>query len=336
MPFEAFLGRRPWWGGDLQTLRNHILAPHVEFAGEVEPITFCLTDGSSDRLTGSLHRPDNPSIGAPLIVIIHGLTGCEDSTYVRESARFHLQRGRPVLRLNLRGAGHWPRFPTAIITPAQEPTSSTSSISLHSAPALTGNGIVAVGYSLGGNILLNILSAEDRPERLSAIVTVSAPIDPAIACRRIMAARNVLYHHWLLKRMQQDVLCLPSLSEAERSRISSAKSVYEFDDRYVAPRNGFAGADDYYERTAGRRLLNRAWLPILMLHARDDPWIPVSMYLDARNRRLPNIDMRLASGGGHVGFHQHGHHDTWHDRQVDCFVERLCHRSAGEPIPVAQ
>jgi predicted alpha/beta-fold hydrolase len=56
-------------------------------------------------LLASLDRPASPRAGTPLVVLIHGLTGSEDSLYVFTMTRLMLDRGSRVLRLNLRGAG---------------------------------------------------------------------------------------------------------------------------------------------------------------------------------------------------------------------------------------
>ena len=47
----------------------------------------------------------------------------------------------------------------------------------------------------------------------------------------------------------------PELGPVDLSRI---RSVYEFDDRYTAPRNGFASADDYYARSSALPLIPRS------------------------------------------------------------------------------
>src|SRR5204862_242566 len=56
-------------------------------------------------LLGMLDRPEVPMAGRPLVVLIHGLTGCEDSVYILGAARHLLNLGYTVLRLNVRGAG---------------------------------------------------------------------------------------------------------------------------------------------------------------------------------------------------------------------------------------
>jgi predicted alpha/beta-fold hydrolase len=275
-----------------------------------------------------LDRPMTLVPSAPLIVLIHGLTGCEDSTYVRRAAHFHLLRGRTVLRLNLRGAG---------------PSRGLAKGNYHagSAPDVqdviegfgndqTRDGVFFVGFSLGGNILLNLLAALPVGHRVIGAATVSAPIEPLEACRRIMAPRNALYHRWLLRRMKQDVLASGGLSAGEREAVERAKSVFEFDDNFVAPRNGFRDAIDYYERTAGAWRLPDIAVPTLLLHACNDPWIPVRPYIERATKTSKSISILVARSGGHVGFHERGYADTWHDRMIDRF---LAQRIASASTP---
>ena len=100
----GFRERWPWRGGDLQTVRNILTPPRVRLDDvATRTLTFPMDDGTGDILNGELHEPEET--GRPLVVLIHGLTGCFDSEYIRVSARFWLGRGHPVLRVNLRAAG---------------------------------------------------------------------------------------------------------------------------------------------------------------------------------------------------------------------------------------
>ena len=313
----TFRARAPWWGGDLQTLRNIFVPGRNTLPAASKRIYLELADGSGDRLAAMLDTPAEPA-NAPLIVLIHGLAGSEASAYLRASAAFHLRRGRRVLRLNLRGAG--PSRATCI-----GHYHAGCGEDLHHALAalpkdLIAHGLFVIGYSLGGNALINLLASHDLPIRGAA--TVSAPIEPAQAAQRFMEPRNAPYHYWLLRQMKRESVAPGALvSERERAAIKSARTIYAFDDGFVAPRNGFAGADDYYVRTAGARMAGDIKVPTLMIHARDDPWIPPGPY-DALMRRAPaNIRIVLTDGGGHVGFHGQGHAETWHDRLIYEFME---------------
>ncbi len=319
--FAAFRDRAPWWGGDLQTLRNFCFVTDPQLDSRTSVLEFRASDGSGDRLLGSLEEPPSPCPASPLILLIHGLTGCEDSHYMRESARFHLTRGRTVLRLNLRGAGPARQVANGYYHAGRAEDVRDVLAGLDG--DLTRTGVFAIGFSLGGNILLNLLGRLRVGRPLIGGATVSAPIEPGEACRQIMAPRNALYHRFLLVRMKRDVLAAPALSAEERQAVDSAGSVFAFDDVWVAPRNGFEDAGDYYRRTAGAQFVGAVRVPTLMLHASNDPWIPAAPYLRLKAHDLPNVEIRIARSGGHLGFHERGHAETWHDRTIESFIRRV-------------
>ena len=62
------------------------------------------------------------------------------------------------------------------------------------------------------------------------------------------------------------------------------------------------------------RFLDAVRAPILLIHAHDDPWVPVAPYLDHDWSRNPALRVLLPRRGGHVGFHARGHDASWHDR----------------------
>jgi predicted alpha/beta-fold hydrolase len=107
--FPRFLARPPWWGGDLQTLRNSLRRTAVDLSTfQQERLEFPMNDGSGDTLLSMLNWPETIATdGArrPLAILIHGLTGDESSNYMLATTEHLLRLGHPVMRLNLRGAG---------------------------------------------------------------------------------------------------------------------------------------------------------------------------------------------------------------------------------------
>ena len=317
----AFRSRAPWWGGDLQTLRNMLVPPRGALPGTSERMYFPLSDGSGDRLAAMLDWPDSP-VESPLVVLIHGLTGCENSAYIRASAAFHLKRGRRVLRLNLRGAGPSREFCSGYYHAGCATDIRDALAVLDS--KLSASGLFLIGFSLGGNVLINLLAGNADELPICGAATVSAPIEPAQAAERLMAPHNALYHYWLLRAMKRESTAPGArLSEAERAAIIQARTIRDYDDVFIAPRFGFTGASDYYARTAGAGLVADVRLPLLMIHARNDPWIPAEPYAALEGVCPENVQLFLLPGGGHVGFHSTGHAETWHDRCVDAILGSL-------------
>ena len=158
--------------------------------------------------------------------------------------------------------------------------------------------------SLGGSILLNHLAATGDDAGLVAAATISAPIDLAGAAERLIQPRNWLYHRRLLAAMKAGAAAgAAAVSPAERAALENARNVVEYDDRFIAPRFGFAGAAGYYAACSANRQLDRITRPCLLVHAADDPWIPARAYRAVAWPSLPAARHLMAAGGGHVGFH---------------------------------
>jgi predicted alpha/beta-fold hydrolase len=154
--------------------------------------------------------------------------------------------------------------------------------------------------------------------------SVSAPIDLKATQLRFMKRRNRRYHDYLLARMKEEISAPGSaLPDEERAMLPGISTVFSFDDRLVAPANGFAGADDYYARCAARGFMKDIKVPTLVIHARNDPWIPADAYLSFDWPANPKLVPLLPRGGGHVGFHGLGSPVPWHDRCIAEFLRRL-------------
>lgn len=313
-PLPPFRPRFPWITGDLQTLRNNLVggAPRLPAGTR---LILPLNDGTGDALTGALHRPAADT-GKPLVVLVHGLTGDEDSINIVTSAAWHLARGFPVLRLNLRGAG-----PSLALSQKRYHAGASADVraALASLPAEAArHGLLIAGTSLGGNVVLKLL-AEGCPGVIAG-VAVSAPIDLKASQRRIMERRNAIYHRHLLAAMKADAArAQGEFAALYRANAARIRTIYDFDDLVVAPSHGFHGADDYYRRSSSAPLLNDITIPTLLIHAADDPWIPAAIY---RARTWPATGPALAMpGGGHVGFHGADHPVPWHNHAISVFFD---------------
>ncbi len=321
LDLPPFRPRFPWWGGDLQTMANRLRGAAVDLAPHTsERLRFPLTDGTGDTLLATLHRPAVPRAGAMLVLLIHGLTGSEDSSYILSQARLLLDRGHRVLRLNLRGAG-----PSRALCGGHYYAGRSQDLRalLSLLPAdLTHDGLAAVGYSLGGAMLLKYLGEEGASSPLKAAVSVCAPIDLAVTCRNMMRARNRLYHHHLLSQMKLEATGQGAmLSAVERTAIGNSRTVWEYDDVFIAPHYGFGNAENYYESCKPLRFMADIRVLTLMLAAGDDPWIPAALYRGydwAANKALVPL---LPESGGHVGFHGVGSDQPWSDIVIARFLE---------------
>ena len=169
---------------------------------------------------------------------------------------------------------------------------------------LTRNGIVIIGFSLGANVALKYAAEFAPGQPIAKVVSISAPIDLAATSRNMLRLRNRLYNQHLLRDFQNEVLSEGSqFTEDERRAVRKSRNFVELDDWFVAPRNGFADAWDYYDKAMSLPYLAAIRLPTLLIQARNDPIVPAAPFMQYSWRDNPMLTPLLPRGGGHVGFH---------------------------------
>ncbi len=319
IPFQAEF---PWLGGDLQTLRNSFresrITPLID--APACSIRFPMDDGSGDILIVQRHEGQGDK---PLIFLVHGLTGCDGSPDVIVAARYFIERGYPVLRLNLRGAG-----PTASLCKGFYHAGRSDDLRCvlnQLAEEFGAQGIVVIGSSLGGNASLKLAGeyGDEPPVWLKAVVSICAPIDLFATSYQFLKPRNHFYHRWLLQRMKSQCANPERpLPDWARAAAISARDTYDFDEKFTGPLNGWDGARQYYTVNSANRYMDDIRVPTLAITADNDPWVPSEPYhlFDwSRNQRY--LTPLIARSGGHCGFH--GKTGPWHLQMAERFLDNL-------------
>jgi len=282
-----------------------------------------LADG--DTMLAMLDCPEKPMAGRPLVLLIHGVPGYENSPYMRRMSGYLLGLGYRVLRLNMRGAG-----PSRATCRGQYSAGSSRDLAelIGLLPEdLTAAGVAAVGYSVGGAILLKYLGEEGSRARLCAAASISAPIDLLGTCRSLMRFRNLPYHWHVLAGIKREALAPGAeLTPLERANIETSRTIWQYDDLFTGPRDGFSGAAEYYARCSAVNFLPGIRIPTLVVASLDDPWVPGGAYSGFHWHSNPSLSLepRLSAQGGHVGFHGVGLRGRpWSDLAVAGFLRNV-------------
>lgn len=245
------------------------------------------------RLSGKLReRP-----GDELLILVHGLGGSADSHYLRRGAPPVEASGVSCLRLNLRGADRSGQdFYHAGLT-------ADLSAALASPELARYRRIYVLGYSLGGHMTLKA-ATEGLDPRVVAVAGLCAPLDLALSQRAIDSPRSALYRRYLLSALNGIYGAVATRGHApipagEALRI---RTIFEWDERVVAPRHGFAGAADYYARVSVAPHLSRLKVPALLVNSIRDPMVPIETIRPALAEPAPRLTAHLVDAGGHVGF----------------------------------
>lgn len=266
----------------------------------------------------------------PLVVLFHGLEGSSASHYARALMQAVAAQGWQGMVVHFRGCSGEPnRLPRAY----HSGDSAEIGWVLQQLRS-THRQIFAVGVSLGGNALLKWLgeAGASAGEYIRSAVAVSVPYDLAAADTALSSDVGLLYARHFLRSLVPHTLAkaqrFPGHPGLDRlDAIRTARTLRQFDDAVTAPLHGFANAADYYARSSSSQYLSAIALPTLLLHAHNDPFLPVAAIPDPKH--LPScVKLELSRHGGHVGFvsgHVPGHLNWLPYRVLAHVVQHLNH-----------
>jgi uncharacterized protein len=237
----------------------------------------------------------------PAAILVHGLAGCAEANYVVRVSRLLLRLGVRVVRVNLRGAGDGFGLARGIYHAGRSDDLCEVVKWLHA--RIDGSPIALIGFSLGANLVLKagIETAGARLEGLDCLLAANAPIDLVHCAQQMQLIENRVYNwnfvRWLRGMVDRLHRRFPELGMPS---LEGVRTLYDFDDRYTAPRGGFASADDYYRRCSVSSGIGLIQLPGLIVHALDDPFIGAEPFL--RLQSPPACSVELLAHGGHLGY----------------------------------
>lgn len=295
--------KAPFWlpGGDAQTMGPRIFCfvPRVAFQREqVE-----LADGDFifvDWVFAS-GRADRPA--GRLVIISHGLEGDTSRSYMRAMALVFARRGWDVAARNFRGCGGaMNRTPRLYHSGDVDDLDAVVRLA-----AARGYGHIGlVGFSMGGNQVLKYLGerADSLPGPVTGGVGVSVPCDLTGCSAVLSKPRNRIYMEYFLRtlrrKMREKHTVFPDLFPVEN--LDAIKTFKAFDDAFTAPLNGFASAEDYWEKGSCGPCLGAITRRALVLNAVNDPFLSRSCFPEKAAQENPNLFLLMPEEGGHVGF----------------------------------
>lgn len=180
----------------------------------------------------------------------------------------------------------------------------------------------AVGFSIGGSMLLNYLIKKVK-NPLSGAVVVSVPYDLKETVLAIERGFSKIYSIYLLRKLIQSTIkkihagILPVQCERKLREI---KSIIEYDNLCTAPLHGYRDAFDYYAQASTKYRLSEIKTPTLAIHAMDDPFMTPSV-IPHKDMLSKNVYLEISENGGHVGFLgiRNGRYEYWLDYAIPYF-----------------
>lgn len=289
-----------WW------LRNpHLQTVYASFIHHSKPPIdhkerFELPDGDFVDLS---YAVNGLSDDTPLVILLHGLGGDENSSYVAGLLKAFNRQGFRGLLMHFRGASAEPNRMARAYHSGDTRDLHCVLQALAKREPHTKKAVV--GISLGGNVLLKWLGEEGKQNLIHAAVAVSVPLLLKEVADTMNRGSARVYQRYLLSRLRRVFLKkfekYPDLLPYTQQEINAPRCFWTFDDQVTAPLHGFSHVHAYYREASSRQFLGRIRTSTLVIHAKDDPFMTPAV-LPEEDELSSDVTLEVSERGGHVGF----------------------------------
>ena len=326
--------------GHAQTLAAYAWPRGFRFHSEIDEERFF--DVAPEVKALAHCRWQNERDKHPTLVVWHGIEGSSASVYMLATAEKGFRAGFNIIRVNFRNCGG-----TEHLTPTLYHGGLSEDLRAVISELIEKDRLkrmFLVGFSLGGNLVLKVAGeyGDHSPEEILGVCAVSPSIDLTASADLILKRSNWIYQQDFVRRLKQRIRIkhrlYPDLYDV--SGLRGVRTLREFDERFTAPANGFADAADYYYRASSLRVAAQIRIPTLVIHAEDDPLIPITPLGDTAIADNPYILLLAPKQGGHVAFISADKGDDpdrfWAENRVIEFcklVKEMCYGREEALIP---
>lgn len=272
---------------------------------------------------------------APAVVIVHGIAGSKESFCCLRAAVALHRRGYHTVRLDMRAAGD-----SVVDAPTLYHGGLTADLDRtvrHLVKDPRVDGVLVLGYSGGGSIALKLAGewGKEPPGGVRAVASISAPLDYVNVSRRMDALRTLLYRRrvlgGLLDRARAFATRHPGRAHYRPEDLVGIKRFREYDDKVIVPMHGFDSVDHYYREVSSGPWLSQIAIPVLVVHAKDDPMVPFEGVEPWMATASNHVVFAVSAHGGHIGWvsgvDEASWITSWATREVVAFFE--AHRAAS-------
>jgi len=238
-----------------------------------------------------------------VVILIHGLEGNAQRTYIVASAKHFNQNNYDVCSINLRScSGSENRLFRSYHSGATE---DVDVVVQHILSNKNYKEIYIKGFSLGGNLTLKYLGERNVPKEIKAAMSVAVPCDLQSSCVEILKPKNTLYakrfvKHLVFKLKQKQVKFPEKITDTTFKKIKTLK---DFDDVYTSCAHGFKDALDYYKKCSSISFLANIKIPTLILNAANDSFLGPECYPYQEAKNNKKLYLEVTKYGGHVGYY---------------------------------
>ncbi len=261
-----------------------------------------------------------------ITIIIHGLEGSSNSSYVKSLTKVLNEQLIDVVAINLRGCSDEPN--RLLSSYHSGKTDDLEEVIDYIKNNYNYKNIHVVGFSLGGNITLKYLGENglSPTSKVQSAVAISVPCDLKGSSESLAKFSNKVYMQRFLISLKKKSLHKLNMfpnSFLTKEKIENAKSFFDFDNLYTAPAHGFKDAFDYWKKSSSKQFIPNIKVPTLLITSIDDPFLSKTCIPIQEAKNNKQFYLELTKYGGHVGFNssKSNYNGLWLEQRITNFIK---------------
>ena len=243
---------------------------------------------------------ENKNKRSPIILLAHGMGGCSESGYMRRVASRIWKRDFGVFMMNQLGSGPGLGLSETLWNGGS--SEDMEQMVRHIVKLYPKRSLLIVGFSLSGNVLLKYLG-EGRTlcRNIHGALAVNPTIDLRIASQMLCRGKgSAIFNPYFMKLLRRQCQALSECFPEALQPQGKFRNIWDFDVVYTAPAAGFKDVEEYYRKSSAKQFIESIEVPTQILCAKDDPFIPASVFDGIQENGYVNT--LFPDRGGHMGY----------------------------------
>ncbi|MDX1918847.1 MAG: alpha/beta fold hydrolase [Candidatus Caenarcaniphilales bacterium] len=245
-----------------------------------------------------------------IVLLIHGVASSADAPQIQVLSRAFCEAGWVAWRMNQRNCGEGFGISRQIYHAGR--SEDLLAVINYIEQKYPGIPLVLIGLSLGGNLLLKLLTEKQISPNLMYSIALNPSVDLERCVTALERPQNWLYHQVFVQRLKRQIAKLGEHSASfPRFDLGSINTLRDFDHQITARMGGFRSGADYYALSSTHKRWSEIKNSVLVMTAADDPFVPAQIFKDLPFNPYTRIE--VVEYGGHLGYlhHEGGKLKTW-------------------------
>lgn len=252
-----------------------------------------------------------------LMIVSHGFEGNSRDHFIMELAK-HVEDADLLVWHYRSCSGELNRLPRFY---HQGDIEDLDEVINHARQAGAYDQIYLIGFSMGGNLVINYLGSDLSQNHITRGVAFSTPMDLAAASVTYSAKIGFFKKSFtgkFRKKIRGKAAMFPE--HADLDRLDKITDLEELISEFVLPHHGFSSVDEFYKRWSSLQFIPDIKVPLLIVNAKNDPFLSKNCFPYAPCESSRHVYLETPKYGGHIGFAKKVNGKPWYVHRIEKFI----------------